>query len=321
MRYQQLMVLSALASFAAASTVAGVCIALTWRRLALATRTPVVRARALFALRIAPFVFGTLTSVLSVLAFQQYEPRSTAEAPGSILIALAVVGTGVLAAGLWRLCARCSTTYRFLRTIERTAVPVSVPGLQLPAWQVDTAFPLVAVAGLTRSRLLIARSVLAQMPGEELQVVVRHELAHARHRDNIVQLLLTAAPDLIGAAGLWQGLERAWREAAEEAADDFATGADAMARMNLASALVRVARLVGVHPSPRLPLLALHEGESIERRVRRLVEAIEPAGAPRLTARHTTLVVAVAALTLLVTWEGALAHLHEVTEYLVNVRP
>src|SRR5688572_9432777 len=119
MRYQQLMVLSALASFAAASTVAGVGIALTWRRLALANRTPVVRARALYALRVAPSVFGALTSVLTVVAFQQYEPRSTAEAPGSILIALAVIGTGVLAAGLWRLCARCSTTYRFLRSEER----------------------------------------------------------------------------------------------------------------------------------------------------------------------------------------------------------
>ena len=94
-------------------------------------------------------------------------------------------------------------------------------------------------------RLLVARRVLEQMPGDELQVIVKHELAHARQRDNVARLLLSALPDVLGLGHQWLGIERAWHEAAEDAADELATGDDAQARVCLASALVRVARMVG----------------------------------------------------------------------------
>ena len=85
-----------------------------------------------------------------------------------------------------------------VRTVERTATRVTVPGVTLPTWQVDTAFPLVALAGIWRPSLLVARRVLEQIPDDELQVIVKHELAHARQRDNVAQLLLTAVPDVPG---------------------------------------------------------------------------------------------------------------------------
>ena len=54
------------------------------------------------------------------------------------------------AAGLWRFIVRWRTTSRFLRTVECTATRVTVPGVSLPTWQLDTAFPLVALAGIWR---------------------------------------------------------------------------------------------------------------------------------------------------------------------------
>jgi hypothetical protein len=327
MRYQQLMILSALATFAVASTIAAGCIGLAWRKLARATRQPAVRARALLALRVAPVAFGALTSALALLAFVRHEPRATAEVPGLLLIGGAGLGASLILAGLWRAIGRYWNTRHLLRTVERSAAMLDLPDVPLTAWQVDVPFPLIAVAGIWRSRLLVARSVLAQMPADELEVVMRHELAHARHHDNIAQLLLIATPRPFPLGSWWRQLEHEWRQAVEEAADDFATGTDPTARLCLASALVRVARLAGAQSGPRLPLLAFHEGESIGRRVRRLVEPGEPISASRSFTRSivmivsTVMIVSAAVLSFLASWDGFLRGVHDVVEWLINARP
>ena len=83
-------------------------------------------------------------------------------------------------------------------------------------------------------------------------MIVRHELAHARQRDNVARLLLSGLPDVLSLGHQWLGIERAWQDATEDAADELATGDDAQARVCLASALVRVARMVGSQPVPAL---------------------------------------------------------------------
>jgi Zn-dependent protease with chaperone function len=322
--YQQLMALVALATFAVVSTTAAIGMALSWRWLAAPlTRGPAVaRARLLLMLRLVPVLLGVLACGVTMLAFARHEPRTTVETPGWILLTAASIGAGLGVAGLWRIMVRCRTTSQFLQTVERTATRVSVPGVSLPTWQIDTAFPLVALAGIWRPCLLVARGVLEQVPADELQVIVKHELAHARQRDNVARLLLFGLPDVLSLGHQWLGLERAWHEASEDAADELATGDDAQARVCLASALVRVARMGGSQAVPALPLLAFHRGGSVERRVHRLLDGVES----RLSAPVLWLL---SMMTVILLSSGAMAWLtadivllrvHRLIEWLVNVR-
>ncbi len=278
MRYQQLMILVALATFAAVSTAAAAFLTLLWPRLAASFRqlSAVTGARLLVVLRLAPVALAVLACVMALLAFLRHEPRATVETPGQILIAGAAAGLGLAVMGSWRLIVRCRATARFLREVTRSATRVPVPGAPLPAWQLDVAFPLVALAGIWRPRVLIARCVVEQIRDDELQLILKHELAHARRRDNLVRLLLTGLPDVLSLVQQRVGIERAWQQTAEEAADDLATGDDAQRRVCLASGLVRVAKMAGRQAAPAVPLFAFHEGESVERRVRRLLDEAQP---------------------------------------------
>ena len=209
--YQQLLGLVALATFAAVSTAAAIGLALSWRWLeAPLTHGPAVaRARLLLFLRLVPVVLGVLACGVTMLAFARHEPRTTVETPGWILLTVASIGAGLAVVGLWRIVVRWRTTSRFLRTVERTATRITLPGVFLPTWQLDIAFPLVALAGIRRPYLLIARGILEQVPGDELQVIVKHELAHARQRDNVARMLMTGLPDVLSLGQKWLGIERA----------------------------------------------------------------------------------------------------------------
>ncbi len=323
MRYGQLMTLVTLAAFAASSTAAAVCIALCWHRCkgAVIECRPATRARLLLLLRAAPTIVAVLACAVTILAFRRHEPASTTEMPGWILLAGASAGAGLLSSGIWRVASTCWRTQRFLQVVESSATRVNIPGVLLPTWQLDTGFPLVALAGLARPRLLIAGRVLDQLPEDELQVVLRHELAHARRRDNIARLLLTALPDILSCAERRLGLERAWDDAAEDAADDLATGDDAQAQIRLASALVGVARMAAGHAIPGVPLLAFHRGESVERRVRRLIDSSGPRrDVPSVRVGLFGVGLLLGALGLVGDVDPALLTVHRAIEWLVNAR-
>jgi hypothetical protein len=321
MQYHQLMLLVTLATFALASTAAAACLGPCWQHLhaPLNRLSALGRARLLIALRLAPLGAGVLASVVAVLAFARYEPRNAVETPGWILIAVACAALGLVAAGLCRAWAGRRATDRFLRTLERTATPVSLPGVSQTAWQVNVAFPLVAVAGIRKPRFVVARCVLEQIPADELTVIVRHELAHIRQHHNLLQLLLTAIPDALGPLQRWTGIDRMWLEAFEDAADDLAAGADERTRACLASALIRVARMSEPHPGPAVPLLAFHSGHSVERRVKRLLDAPQlPDSRPRAGAFVTIALLGGALF--LVNSDAVLVAAHEAAEWLVNAR-
>ena len=319
MRYQTLNILVTLVTFAAMSMATALSLRLCWGRLkgSLGGLPAVARARRLFWLRLAPTVLGLFVAAVAMLAFLRYEPRPTSETPGWIVLIGAGVGACAAIMGLWRVVARSRATSRFLHSVRRTATPVTVPGVSLPTWQLDIPFPLVALAGMWRPHLLIARHVLDHVPGDELRVILNHELAHARRRDNAAQLLLAGLPDILNFVP--RGMERAWQEATEDAADELATGTDAQARICLASALIRVAKMAGTHTVPAVPLLAFHSGESVERRVHRLLDGPDGrSDAPSILRA----VLPVALLTGVAGWwlgpASVLRRAHHAIEWLVN---
>jgi hypothetical protein len=99
--------------------------------------------------------------------------------------------------------------------------------------------------------------------------------------------VFAATPDLLAWTSIGPALRDAWREATEEAADDVAAGTSEDAGVYLADALIHVARIAQgggaaatAFRTTQLPASALYRGESIERRVRRLLAPAQP-GAPR----------------------------------------
>jgi len=119
--------------------------------------------------------------------------------------------------------------------------------------------------------------VRAACNGEEFREVLAHEAAHLAARDNLKLLLLTAVPDVLRWTPLGAALTARWRAAAECEADRSATGADRERRLALASALVKVARLLGDHQPPRPALGMPVAADDVPARVRAL---LAPPGRP-----------------------------------------
>jgi Zn-dependent protease with chaperone function len=274
MHYERLLLLVCVAALSWGTTVAALASLPAYallRRIS-ATWAPRSCARLLFALRLVPFALGLTAAVGFGLAFIRHEPRQTTEQPGMVLMAAAVWTTALAVFAAWRVSGSAWQTFRRHRLVARIGRPLHLPGFPLPAWRIDTPFPVAAISGVLRPWLIVSDRVLEECTEDELASVLRHERAHARRRDNLVRAFLLALPD---AVGLWKGgdrIARQWHQAVEEAADDEAVAANPEARLALASALVRVSRMATDPPPDWMPALALFDGGSLEHRVRRLLD-------------------------------------------------
>jgi Zn-dependent protease with chaperone function len=269
-----------LATFAAANALA--CLIVPWlagHRLVVAAAD---EARALLRVRLLPTVFALSATALSAASFLYFEPREQPETMGRVLTALALLAATLLAISTWRAVRLVLETRRVLRAWMWRAEPLDIPGITLPTYGVDAAFPIVAVVGILRPRFVVARSVIEHCSPEELRAIFAHERAHIARGDNLARALFGATPDLIALLPLARRIARAWHEATEEAADDRAAELGPNGRVLLAQALIKVARIAPASTIGDLPASALYRGENIERRVRRLL-APRPAPPPRLS--------------------------------------
>jgi Zn-dependent protease with chaperone function len=237
------------------------------------------RARRLFALRMLPAFFALTASLgVALPIFLWFEERTTTESISVTLAAIAAAGVLLLARGFWRGASAWRSTARLVRDWQRRGRPVSGLAGSMPVLAIEEEFPLVAVAGLLRPRLFVAERVLRECTPSEVAAMVTHECAHVSAFDNVKRLLIRACPDMLGAP---LPLERAWAAAAEEAADAAAARLSPSAPLDLAQALIRVARLA----APRAPELAsaFYLGGSIDARVRLLVDPPADTGVRRWT--------------------------------------
>ncbi|MET0553746.1 MAG: M56 family metallopeptidase [Vicinamibacteria bacterium] len=214
-------------------------------------------------LPLAGLLLGML--VLMAPAFLLHEPAQADERPGVVASALAAFGLLLLGATAARAVRTFRATRRLVAEWSRDAQPIALPGQPVPAFGIVSAFPVVAVVGVFRPRLFIARRVLQALTPDELQAVLAHEAWHVRAGDNVKRWLMACAPT-IGFRPLAARLEREWEEAMEIEADRGAGGA-----LELASALVKTARLAPPGADLRVPAAAFHGGGSIARRIDRLV--------------------------------------------------
>jgi beta-lactamase regulating signal transducer with metallopeptidase domain len=169
----------------------------------------------------------------------------------------------------WRATASATREWQARgRRLDPAEVGLSTP---FPVYAIDLSFPMVAVVGIADPVLFVSERVLVECSSDEVRAMIAHECAHVDARDNLRRFILRACPDLVCISAAANG---AWTSAAEEAADAAAVGSRPGCALDLAQALIRVARLA---PPPPALASSFYPGGDIERRVRRLVE---PASAP-----------------------------------------
>lgn len=239
---------------------------------------PGAYAAALFRLRMLPAGLALLVAFGVVLpVFFTFESRDTQESVPVTMLVLAALGAVLLARGAWRAADAWRATRGVARDWRRRGRRIEAFAAPLPVFAIEETFPTVAVVGVARPALFIAERVLRECGDDEIRAMLHHECAHVTKHDNLKRFLMRACPDLVGA-----DLDRAWARAAEEAADAAVVAGDPGVAVELAQALIHVARLAPVPQAPSLAS-AFYLGGSIESRVRRLVDPApaHPSRGPR----------------------------------------
>jgi beta-lactamase regulating signal transducer with metallopeptidase domain len=243
-------------------------------------------------------------------AFLSREPYRDREAGGPLLLILAAFALLTLGHGIWRGCRAWTAARSLLQTCGPAKRCVVENGCIVQV--VDIPKPIVGVIGGWRPRVVTTECVISACSREEFRQVVAHEAAHVSTRDNLKLLLLLACPDALAWTVLGAALTERWRTEAEFAADQRATGGDPQKRLELASALIKVARLFDTSLCARHALTMSVALDDVEGRVRQLL-APARASSPRLSKALASLALLtpVAALPLY-------ALVHELIETLVR---
>jgi Zn-dependent protease with chaperone function len=287
------------------------------------------RARVLFVLRLFPLI-GATACVLALLApsYLAHEPAATHEVVSTKLALLAAASAIGIALALWRGIASWRATRRLLADWLRHAEPLTVDGIKIPAYRIRHPFPVIAIVGALKPRLFIASQVFDTLDEEEIAAAVAHERGHLTMFDNLKRTALRACRDALLIVPCGRLLDRAWSEASEAAADEFAARGGARIALDLASALVKLARIVQPDAKPTMPAVAFLVGEDVGGvvwRVRRLTQLASDQNLPArplyasTTMLFSGLCAALLALALVATNSSVLWTMHRAIERVVSL--
>jgi Zn-dependent protease with chaperone function len=280
-----LIVIVGLAAFAALNLVTSLAIALAWRAGLLdnPALSSAARANRLAWLRGLPSIAPAIVALVVIVpAFAWFEPHHQGEQPGPILPLLAMIAIAQIAASLWIAVVSAARTRMITRAWLRAGTPLDVqPPAGVPAYAIDSLAPIVALVGVFSPKLIAARAVIDACTYEELTAIVSHERGHLHARDNMKRWLMASAPDALRWTPMHHELCAAWHDAAEDAADDVATGADQGARVHLATLLLKIARLAPETAWPAATVSSFVRHDGLARRVRRLLEPSHDLTHPR----------------------------------------
>jgi Zn-dependent protease with chaperone function len=267
-----------LATLLTFNSLASLVMAGLWRVAGRATNswTAVTRARLLFSLRTLPALLAFLSvALLLIPAYLVYEPRHTTETVSFKLGLLAFLSAAGIAVSIYRGIATNRATAKLTSDWLRQGKSVQIKGIDIEAYQIEHTFPLVAIVGFLRPKLFIASQVLRLLTPEEISAAVAHENGHLAARDNLKRGLLQACRDALLIIPSGRLLDKAWSEASEEAADENAARQGNVVALDLASALVKLARKIPLGARPTMPagvfLLGDEETKGVKSRVRRLI--------------------------------------------------
>lgn len=269
---------------------------------------------AFFALRSLPFTASALiTLVFVVPSFLLLEPRAVAEPLGEIPLTLGGACLALFCASVINGVAAYRETSRAVaRWLQGATVGSGCD--PVPLFRIRCASPAIAVAGVREPRVLVSDAAAAVLSGPELEIALRHEVAHIRRCDNLKKLLFRcfAFPGMTV-------LETAWSEAAEMAADDAAVSSSREA-LDLASALIKLSRLPAA-PVPGLSTALLQgAGALLNARVERLIAWKRDATVRPLRPLPWYVVPTIlgSIFCVVMSYGFVLSRMHDVTEWLVR---
>lgn len=220
-------------------------------------------ANTLFLLRVLPLAGSAfVTLVFAVPAFVLLESGTIDEDLGTL--AFGVGAILIIAAAVFRVMSTRARTSRVVGEWVEGAETLDA-GTTTPTLQAKSGTPPLLLVGISEPRVLVSETAVALLNGDELRVAVRHEIEHMRSRDNLKKLVVHCAP-FRGMAGL----ENAWYEATELAADHEAVSNSDEA-VDLAAALLKLSELAPVQEAPTLTTGLMTDSMLVKLRVERLL--------------------------------------------------
>lgn len=251
-------------------------------------------AEILFVMRIGPPVIAIISiGAFMIPSYLLYEPHGTDESVSwklGLLATLSAIGVGLaIARGLRSWLA----TRTLLKNWLTSSTPMELDGIGVRTYVFQHSFPMIAVVGAFRPRLFIADHVLESLSEEELAAAVAHECGHLAAHDNFKRAVMRVSRAALLLIPCGRSVDRAWSEASESAADEYAAQQSSLVALNLASALVRIARMIPTSQRPVIPaavsaFLGGDDSPGVKVRVKRLVELA--ATDPRLLVSNASMV-------------------------------
>ena len=244
------------------------------------------RAEILFVMRIGPPVIAVVAlAAFMIPSYLIYEPHKTEEFVSWKLGTLAAFSAVGVALAISRGLRSWLATRSLLKQWLATSTPIQLDAIAVPTFVVQHSFPIIAVVGALRPRLFIAHQVLDSLSQEELAAAIAHECGHLAAHDNFKRSVMRISRAALLLIPCGRSLDRAWSDASESAADEHAAERSSLVALNLASALVRIAKMIPkgqqqqIMPASVSAFLSDDEDTPrVKLRVRRLVElaATEP---------------------------------------------
>src|SRR5712691_1506613 len=268
-----LLTINAVASLAAAGL---------WRLIERPMRSCSARTRAevLFAMRVGPPALAVISvAALLIPSYLVYEPYSTNESVSKKLGALAILSAIGVALALSRGFRSWLATRSLLKRWLDAATPIQLLEIDVPTFCIPHSFPIIAVVGMFRPRLFVAEHVLQTLSEEEMKAAIAHECGHLAARDNLRRTLIKACRDMLAIVPCGRSIDRAWSENAEAAADEHAADRSPAVALNLASALIEIARMVPAGARPSMPAGAFILGDETRGVMGRVNRLLSLAGA------------------------------------------
>jgi Zn-dependent protease with chaperone function len=298
-----------LAAFFVAYAFLSVILVFVWRTLGRVHS--IQSADILYGIRVLPLIAASgLVVFFTVPSFLYLEPYLTDERIGAGALAMAAAGATVIFSGLLNSAKAWLTTSRFMTAcLARSRRLETAEGIC--AYEMLDEDPVLFVAGVWRSKLLVSSGAVALLDAGEIQAAIQHEVAHANRGDNLKKLVLRLC-----ALPWFDSLEREWVRATEMAADGAAAH-DEETALNLASALIKMTQVSSRTRTPELGMTLLPpNGASVTARVERLLSG--SASTDRNSRVVWWVLLAATVLAVSVPYARALAQMHGVTELLLR---
>ncbi len=239
------------------------------------------RAQIIFGLRVLPVAAAIVfVSAFLVPSYLLHEPTSSGEVVSTKLGLIALISSLGVAVALYRVVGTWLATRRLTEDWLKQSIEIKVDDIGIPVHRIKHEFPVIAVIGILRPRFFVAEQVLESLDEHEFAAAIAHEYGHLRANDNFKRTVLRVCRDLL-ILPLGKGLDDAWSDNAESVADEYAASKGRSTALDLASALVKIARIVPLGKGPAMPagaFLIEDQNTDITSRVRHLIQLSETGG-------------------------------------------